>query len=53
MFINNIRSNNVYVYRSWENLGTMGVISRTGVISVTYEAGDKEHIADHSSFSHL
>ena len=37
MFINNIRSNNVYFYLSWENLGTMGVISRTGVLFVIYK----------------
>ena len=32
-FISNILSNNAYVYQSWENLGTMGVSSRTGAIS--------------------
>ena len=37
MFINNILSNNVYVYQSWQNLGTMGVSSRIGVISVKYK----------------
>ena len=36
MFINNTLSN-VYVYQSWENLGTMGVSSRTGVITVIYK----------------
>ena len=36
MFINNILSN-VYVYQSLENLGTMGVSSRTGVISAIYK----------------
>ena len=36
-FINNILSNNAYVYQSWENLGTMGVSSRTGVISAIYK----------------
>ena len=41
MFINNIRSNNVYVYQSWEYIGTMGVSSRTGVISFIYKNGDK------------
>ena len=35
MFIDNILSNNFYVYQSWENLGT-----RTGVISVIYKKGD-------------
>ena len=33
----NIRSNNVYVYQFWGNLGTMGASSRTGVIYVVYE----------------
>ena len=36
MFINNILSN-VYVYQSLENLGTMGVSCRTGVISAIYK----------------
>ena len=36
-FINNILSNNAYIYQSWENLGTMGVSSRTGVISAIYK----------------
>ena len=33
----NILSNNAYVYQSWENLGTLGVSSRTGVISAIYK----------------
>ena len=37
MFINNIISNNAYVYQSWENLGAMAVSSRTGVISAIYK----------------
>ena len=36
-FINNILSNNAYVYQSWENLGTFDVTSRTGVISAIYK----------------
>ena len=32
-FINSILSNNAYFYQSLENLSTMGVSSRTGVIS--------------------
>ena len=36
MFINNILSN-VYVYQSWENLDTMSVSSRTGVIFVIHK----------------
>ena len=42
MFINNIRSNNVYVYQSWENLGTIDVSSRTGFISATYKKVKKK-----------
>ena len=37
MFINNILSNNVYVYQYGENRGTMGVSSKIGVISVIYK----------------
>ena len=36
-FINNTLSNNAYIYQSWENLGNMGVSSRTGVISAIYK----------------
>ena len=39
MLINNILSN-VYVYQPWENLGTIGVSSRTGVISVMHKKDD-------------
>ena len=46
MFINNILSNNNYVYQSSKNLGTMGVSSRAGFISVMYKKGDKEDIAN-------
>ena len=42
MFISNVLSNNNYVYQSWENLGTMGVSSRAGVMSVIYKKADKE-----------
>ena len=42
MFINNIRSNNVYVYQPWENLGTIDVSSRTGFISPIYKMVKKK-----------
>ena len=51
MFINNIRSSNVYVYQSWENLGTMVVSSRTVVIPVIHKNGDKEDIANYRPIS--
>ena len=47
MFINNIISTNIYVYQSWENLDTMGVSSRTGVISAVYKTDAKD--PSHSS----
>ena len=37
------------VYDTWEKLGTMGVTSRTGIISVIYKKGDKNDIAYHRS----
>ena len=46
IFINNIVSNNVYVYQSWENL-VMGVSSRT----VLYKKGDEEDIAKYRLIS--
>ena len=35
------------VYDSWGKLGTMGVTSRTGIISVKYKKGDKKDIANY------
>ena len=47
MFINNIRSNNVYIYESREYFGTIGVSYRTGVIPVMYKKEDKKDIANY------
>ena len=41
-FINNVLSNNAYVYQSWENLGTLGVTSRTRVITAYMKKANKE-----------
>ena len=48
MFINNIQSNNVYIYQSWE---TLGVSLRAGVISVIYKNGDKKNIENYRHIS--
>ena len=42
MFVNNVLSNNNYVYKSWKNLGTMGASSRAGFISAIYKKGIKK-----------
>ena len=35
------------VYDSWGKLGTMGVTSRTGIISAKYKKGDKKDIENY------
>ena len=39
------------VYDSWGKLGTMGVTSRTGIISAIYKKVDKKDIANYRAFS--
>ena len=47
MLINNILPNIVNVYQSWGNLGTIGISSRTTVISaINIKKGDKEDFAN-------
>ena len=43
-FSNELASDLLDVYNSWEKLGTMGVISRIGIISVMYEKSAKKDI---------
>ena len=35
------------IYDSWGKLGTMGVISGSGIISSIYKKGDKKDAADY------
>ena len=51
LFINNILSN-VYVYQSWENFDTIGVCSRTRVISAIYEKRVTKKILQTTDPSH-
>ena len=34
------------VYNSWGNIGTMGVTSKTGILSAIYQKGDKKKILE-------
>ena len=53
MFINNILSNNAYVYQSWGNLDTMGGSSRIEVISAISKKDDKECIENYRPISFI
>ena len=49
--MNYLLSNNVYIYQSWTDVGTMGVNSRKGVISAIYKKDDKEDIENYRPIS--
>ena len=48
-FLNELAPFVLDLYDSWGKLGTMGVTSRTGIISVTYKKIDKKDIANYRS----
>ena len=39
------------VYNSWKQIGTIGISSRTGIISVIYKKGDKKDMANYRPIS--
>ena len=45
-YLNEVGPGLLNVYDSWAKFGTIGVTSRTGIISATYRKGDKKDIAD-------
>ena len=48
-FLNELASILLYIYDFWGKLGTMGVTSRTGIVSVIYKNGDEKDIANYRS----
>ena len=46
-FLNELAPVLLGVYDSWAKFGTMGVTSRTGIISAIYNKGDKRDIENY------
>ena len=55
MFINNIPSNNnnADVSQSWEKIGTMGVSSRAGVMSLIFKKVNNAHVISNFRLQNL